>query len=115
MKKTALVRRSKFLKRNKKLRRISPKQKERLARYLAIQKKFLRDNPWCVVCAMLKGRQVPATECHHVRGRAGSLLFDTRFMMASCRSCRLTPHQNPKWAREVGILAEACDWGKVPI
>lgn len=113
VKRSRLMRRSP-LKRKKGLRKQSKKQKSRLALYYPIRDEFLKKNKWCVICAALKGRPVPATEVHHGRGRAKELLFDTRFFHATCRGCRLIPHDNPKWAREVGILAEAKDWGVHP-
>lgn len=114
MKRSSVIKRKSQLKRKKKLNRISPKQKARLAKYFPIQQDFLRQNPWCVVCIMLGKGKVPATEAHHVRGRNGSLLFDTRFFASTCWDCRMIPHLNPKWAREVGLLAPQHEWGVVP-
>lgn len=114
MKRSSTIKRRTELKRRKKLNRVSAKQKSRLAKYYPIQQEFLRKNKWCVICTMLKGQPVPATEVHHIRSRNGDLLFDTRFFAGLCRNCRMVPHHNPKWARSVGLLSEAKDWGVVP-
>jgi len=104
------------LKRRKPLRKtplhkVSSKQKDRLSRYYKIQREFLRENTVCAVCWMVERVVRLATEVHHARGRNGKLLFDTRYFIASCRGHRMWPHDNPKRARGLGLLAHAKDWG----
>ena len=107
-----IIDRRKALKRKKKLAKMSQKQRERLEGYWPVRAKFLAENPWCVICAMLRGKRTPATEIHHLRGRRKSLLCDPRGFVPTCKGCRLVSHDNPKWARAVGVLAEKEDWGK---
>lgn len=61
-------------------------------------------NAWCKVCG-----QPSEKSPHHVRGRVGRLLCDTRFWIPVCRACHDRIHMNPKWASVNGYM---CDWGK---
>lgn len=98
--------------RGKPLKKISRSQRERLKRYFAIRNEWLSlpENAVCAICLVRGMNPAPATECHHSRGRAGKLLFDTRFWRSSCRNCREWPHENPREARELGILASPVEW-----
>lgn len=96
------------------LKKVSKSQRRRLSEYYPLQHAFLKENPACMICAVRGIAPRRATEVHHIRGRAGSLLTDRRFWASSCRACRDFPHDNPRRARELGILAEACDWN-VPV
>jgi hypothetical protein len=113
MKRAPLLRSTKRMKRTP-LRKVSKKQSGRLRKYYPIQVEFLKKHKWCMICMALHGVKVRSSEVHHSRGRNGRLLYDTRFFVASCRGCRMVPHLNIKWAREVGITAEAKDWGVYP-
>jgi hypothetical protein len=97
------------------LRRVSKAMTEKLREYKPVQREFLSkpENRYCAICLCV-GRNPPqrATEVHHKFGRAGRLLTDPRGFIASCFPCRELPHSNPKWARSVGILAEARDWNR---
>lgn len=100
----------------KPLRKVSKAKAKKLRDlYFPTRNKFLKENPHCAICVIRE--IIPprrATEVHHIRGRAGSLLWDTRFFSSSCRACREWPHENATLARELGILAEAKDWNVVP-
>lgn len=89
----------------------SVKQKGRDREYGKAQKQWLAANPLCAFCLRLGLGEVKATEVHHIRGRNGALLCDTRFFASSCRGHRLWPHENPVEARAAGLLASAVDWG----
>lgn len=94
------------------LKKVSKKQSGRLSRYYPIRDAFLADNPACRICFERGLGLVQSTEVHHLRGRLGSLLFDTRGFCASCFSCRTWPHDNARQAREMGLLAIPRDWGR---
>lgn len=51
---------------------------------------------------------------HHVRGRAGTLLFDARFRKDICRNCHIWIGNNPFDAREAGLMCERGLWGMAP-
>lgn len=93
------------------MRQKSDKQKVRDREYGKVQKRWLILNPFCAICRYLGFGEVKATEVHHIRGRNGALLCDTRFFASSCRGHRMWPHDNPVEARAAGLLASAVDWG----
>lgn len=49
-------------------------------------------------------------DCHHTRGRAGSLLMDERFWLPICRRHHLWIDLNPTEARELGLLCAKGNW-----
>jgi len=112
MRRTALRRSTKRMKRSK-LRKKSKKQIEREKRYWPAQKEVILRDPLCKVCLSF-GRTTPATEAHHLRGRNGSLLWDTRFMIGTCFWCRMWPHDNKEEARKRGLLCKIGEWGIAP-
>lgn len=93
------------------MRKISATGRRRIAVYMPAQREYLRAHPDCEICLARGLQPNPATEVHHTRGRNGRLIADTRFFKASCFSCRMWPHDNPREARRLGVLAEATDWG----
>jgi len=112
---TPLKRKSGFKRKPYKWKRtaLKPKSKKQIARdldYLKIRVPYLLKNPWCRVCSHL-GIRKRATEIHHLRGRNGPLLFDTRFFASTCRGHRMWPHDNPIEARAAGLLASGSEWG----
>ncbi len=100
----------------KELKPQSDKRAKETRKYYRIRNEWLQkpQNAACGICLVLDQRPAPATEVHHSRGRNGRLLCDTRFYIPSCRGCRLVPHERPEWAREMGILASASEWGVYP-
>lgn len=100
------------------LRKVSKALARRLrVDYYPERSEFLSkpENQWCAIC-LCRGIENPnpATEVHHIRGRAGKLLSDSRFFVASCFPCREWPHTFKQKARELGILAGPGEWGKYP-
>ena len=100
----------------KPLKKISKSQRNRLKKYLPIAKEFLAlpENQMCAICIARRehGENIrinPATEVHHRFGR-GPNLTDVRGFVASCFSCRTWPHENPRLAREWGLLCPAPQW-----
>ena len=61
----------------------------------------------CEVC-----HNSSATEIHHIRGRAGLLLFDMRYWRAVCSTCHAWIHAHPEEARNLGLLAQEGEWNK---
>ena len=84
------------------LRRVSNKRALELRAYAIMRPIFLRKNPFCEFDPMcLK----PSVDIHHIRGRAGNLLTDERYLMAICREHHTWMiHENAKKAREIGLL-----------
>jgi hypothetical protein len=88
----------------------SAKQTARDREYSKVRKAWLAKNEWCQFCKLLCEFTRGATEVHHARGRAGALLTDTGFFVASCRTHRDWPHENPSKARELGLLSGPNEW-----
>lgn len=51
---------------------------------------------------------------HHIRGRLGALLCDTRFWLAVCFKHHNWIHKHPDAARKRGYLANLGEWNTVP-
>lgn len=95
--------------RKKPPKKVSKSQRNRLAKYQPMRIEFLSqpENRLCLVCVRRRedGEDIlvnPSTEVHHKFGRYGENLF--RGFVASCYPCRLWPHENPRKARELGLL-----------
>lgn len=102
------------LPRQKPLKKVSKAQRRRLKGYFEARDEYLAQYPVCGICLVRGLTPMAATEVHHARGRVGSLLIDTRFFVPSCRPCREWPHENPKEARALGVLAGPAEWNTPP-
>lgn len=92
------------------LRKASKKRASEGREYTIVSRQFLADNPTCQLCY-----KMDSSELHHMRGRAGRLLTDTRFFSACCSACHMWIHANPNKARELGLLAPANEWNVSPV
>ena len=82
----------------KPINKVSDKQKKRNAEYLKVRLEYLNAHKLCEVCGS------SASEIHHKSHRAGSMLTDTNYFLAVCRSCHTKIHNNVSWAEENGYL-----------
>lgn len=98
LKRSYLPRSRKALKRKTRIKKVSTRQKGRMAKYYEIRRRYLEENPRCEICLH------PATEIHHVKSRRGNLLFDTKYFMAVDRPCHTRIHENVQWAKTQGFL-----------
>jgi hypothetical protein len=106
------------LERKKPMKKVSRSQRNKLKIYFAVRDAFLarEENGDCICCKLRRERgenirQQPATECHHKRGRCGSLISDERFFAATCYDCgRNWIHQHPEQSRDMGLLAPPHLW-----
>lgn len=89
------------------MKRVSDRQRKRLAEYSKLKREYLKQHPFCEVYP-----DRPATEIHHCRGRISSLLCDTRYWLAVSRVGHAFIHLNPEWARQEGWLCEKGKWGR---
>ena len=87
------------------IKKISNRQRKRLMEYRLARTMYMADHPTCEVCNEV------ATDCHHQRGRSGSLISDQRFFKALCRTHHDLCRDRPNEARELGILCEKGKWG----
>jgi hypothetical protein len=102
--------------RTKPIRRISTNKAKSDRIYMIVAKEFLSkpENSFCRVHFALTGQKVQATCIHHIRGRLGTLKFDTRFFCPVAFRNSLWPHQNIDRARELGLIALAGEWHAAP-
>lgn len=80
-----------------------------MAYYRTRKELFLKAHPMCDW-----KEEKRATEIHHVRGRAGTLLLDERFWKALCSTAHDFVHENMAMAREVGLLCQVGEWNTAP-
>lgn len=74
----------------------SPKQTQRLAKYLELRKEYLKEHPNCEICG------VPSDIIHHKSGRIGENLFKN--FLTVCDNDHKWIHANPKEAKEKRYL-----------
>lgn len=77
------------------LRRVSPKQRKRLADYSVEANKYFQDNPYCEICGAEAG------QIHHKAGR-GIRTADPRYFMSVCYSCHDEIGRKGKKAFDLG-------------
>ena len=90
---------SRPLKANKPIRRVSARRAKENKTYTVVRKQYIIEHPKCEVCL-----HAPACDIHHRRGRWKSRLNDTEWWLAICRPCHDRNHGNPAWAYEKGLL-----------
>lgn len=83
-----------------KIKNVSDKQIERLAKYRKVRDEFMKLHPMCQ--ARLAGCTIKATDLHHAKGKIGDLLTDKRYFKALCRKCHSYIETHPDWAKEMG-------------
>ncbi len=92
--------------RPKPIRRRTPKRAAEEARYRRRVKEWLKDK---IVCRGHNCIYWP-TQCHHSHGRRGRLLLYEPFWIPVCEFCGAWIHENPKQARELGLLCPQGCW-----
>lgn len=96
----------------KRVNAMSEKRRIENREYMKLRRVFLKGKPLCPIALALWGERLPATEIHHIRGRAGSLLVDTRFWLPVSRKGHDWVEANRPEAVKRGWLAGAGDWNK---
>ena len=89
------------LKEIEKKTKIKPRSKKRQAQekiYSQLRKAFLskEENKTCIITGE------PTTEIHHMKGRIGDLLTNTKYWIALSRDGHIFVEQNPEWAKKNG-------------
>jgi len=95
----------------KPIKRVSRRQARRNAEYARVKKKWLMDTfgEMFPICQFL-GCWNMATEIHHSRGKAGSLLTDTRHWFVLCRDHHQWTHSNVDHATKLGLFGPKGSW-----
>lgn len=104
----------KFGKPFKVVRRIRPRSRRMtklMAYYNEIKAIFMAAHPTCEVH---DAHTHPATQVHHSRGRAGTLLLDVRYWKAVCSGAHEWIGAQPQDARRTGFLCAKGDWNRAP-
>lgn len=83
---------------------ISDKQAKRLAEYRKVRDKYLKENPFCIVCGTTHNIQL-----HHMAGRIGDLLTDTRYFATLCDLHHRKVELSPEWAKNQGLSVTRLD------
>lgn len=96
------------------LKRVSDKMRDNLKTYAAAKKEWWSSLPEPKLCQWPGCKKKAEKEPHHKKGRVSSLLWDVRFFAAVCFGHHNEIHENPKHAREIGLLAPASEWNVVP-
>ncbi len=94
------MKRSIHLKRRTTLRKGSKKRAKELRAYSSMKAAQFKYCPFCEVIGCLQR----AVDVHHRDGRNGSRLNDTKEWILVCRDHHRQIHDQPKWARENGLL-----------
>lgn len=83
----------------KPIKKVSDKRKIENLKYKVLRIEFLSktENQKCPITGK------PTTDIHHMKGRIGSLLLDTRYWVALSREGHKFVEENPEWARKNGF------------
>lgn len=93
------------------IRPISKKRRSLGTVYRVRRQRFLEENPLCVWGLKQNPPQyIASTQVHHTRGRAGSLLLDTRFWVAVSQDGHDWIHNNMAAARKLGFICQHGHW-----
>lgn len=79
--------------------KIPTRSKKRIAQekiYSQLRKAFLNKNSICPITGE------KTTDIHHMKGRIGELLINTRYWLAVSREAHILIEQNPEWAKKQG-------------
>lgn len=79
------------------LRRLSKKREADYRAYLKEKDEFLEQKLFCEATLHCLN---PVTQVHHMKGRAGALLRDKVYWLATCTTCHAWIHDNMKEARK---------------
>lgn len=100
---------------SKPIRSVSERQAVRNAEYAKAKREWWRkfNGSLCIVArTVLKKIEPVENKPHHIRGRAGKLLCDTRYWLACSREGHEWIHQHPAEAVTHGWLAGKGQWGR---
>jgi hypothetical protein len=78
-------------------KKVSLSMAKKLKEYSRLKAEFLKKNPMCKVYKDKK-----ATTIHHMKGRIGDLLLDTKYWIGVSMEAHDEIEKNPAWAKEKG-------------
>lgn len=83
----------------KPIQKLSGKRKQEMFQYLKLRQEFLPGK----ICPVTGNK---ATEIHHMRGRIGKLLLDTKYWLPVTREGHIKIENNSDWAYKNGFSAK---------
>jgi hypothetical protein len=88
------------------MKRVSKKRAAELKIYYSLKKYILSQRPYCQMPSPTGSPSCmnPATQIHHIKGRAGSLLCDVRYWIAVCPPCHQYIHDHARESRARGLM-----------
>ena len=92
----------------------SAAEQARMDAYRPVRDKFLAEHPRCEVVWFGQPCCNPSVDNHHLRGRLGTLLCDTRFFLAVCRGCHDKIRMRTEDAVKHGYLPPKGEWNTLP-
>lgn len=100
--KAAVIKELKEIAKPKPIARRSVKRSKEEREYAKLRKKFLGENPLCVL-AVEHDCTIHATEVHHSKGRIGELLLAVEHFIPVCHNGHVWAESHPIEAKELGI------------
>jgi hypothetical protein len=91
----------------------SANMKHRMALYKPMRDAFLWERRVCQ-CCLASNCDYVSNDVHHMRGRAGDLLFYSPFWLAICRPCHIEFDKNRTAAQAAGCFCGRGFWGQMP-
>lgn len=82
------------------IRRVSKKRARELIEYSNIRRRLLSDGAFCEFPDCISR----ATQIHHLWGRYGAKLIDTKYLMLICQTHHTFIHDHPNTARAMNLL-----------
>lgn len=91
-------------KNTKRINPFSDKHLDALKVYKIVRLEFIVHNRFCQ--AKMKGCTKDATQVHHICGRIGDKLTDSKNFLAVCHSCHCYIENHPEIAKELGFTKD---------
>jgi hypothetical protein len=86
------------------IKKVSVSMGKKLKEYSKLKAEFIKKNPKCKVYP-----DRPATTIHHMAGRLGDLLLDTKYWIAVSLEAHIEIETKPDWAKEKGYSITRTD------
>ena len=112
--KWAAQRRKAAQKPRQRVRPRSAAEQARMDAYRPVRDAYLAEHPRCEVVWFGQPCCNPSVDNHHLRGRLGTLLCDTRFFLAVCRGCHDKIRMRTADAIKHGYLPPKGEWNTLP-
>ena len=86
------------------IKKVAPSMAKKLKEYAKLKAEFLKKHPQCKVYP-----EVKACTIHHMAGRIGDLLLDTKYWIGVSLKAHIEIENNPEWAKGKGYSVNRLD------